>query len=207
MKYFSLIKDGSIHTAPGQKIIPEKEFSKLQTANAILKKVHQDVIEYKKEVAKEAEKTKQAAYEEGYIEGLAKLNAEMLKIEKILKEIEKSLEKKVLPIALKAAKKIVGEEIAINEKAIVSIIKQAIQPVIKHHQITLYVNKEELAILQQHKNEILALLDQAKHFSIQARSDIQPGGCIIETEAGIINAQLDNQLRALETAFERFKKK
>ena len=38
-------------------------------------------------------------------------------------------------------------------------------------------------------------------------SGIEPGGCIIETEAGIINAQLENQWRSLENAFESFMKK
>ena len=32
------------------------------------------------------------------------------------------------------------------------------------------------------------------------------GVCIIETEAGIINASLENQWRALESAFEAFMK-
>jgi type III secretion protein L len=36
--------------------------------------------------------------------------------------------------------------------------------------------------------------------SLRDRSDIQPGGCIIETEGGIINAQLENQWRVLENA-------
>ncbi|MBI3211529.1 MAG: HrpE/YscL family type III secretion apparatus protein, partial [Simkania negevensis] len=41
-------------------------------------------------------------------------------------------------------------------------------------------------------------------FSLEDREDIAPGGCIIETEAGIINASLANQWQALEAAFAAF---
>jgi type III secretion protein L len=40
-------------------------------------------------------------------------------------------------------------------------------------------------------------------FQIQERNDIQPGGAVIETEGGIINAQISNQLQVLERAFKK----
>ena len=36
---------------------------------------------------------------------------------------------------------------------------------------------------------------------------MEPGGCLIETEAGIINAQLENQWRSLEAAFKAYTEK
>ncbi|AGE75514.1 type III secretion system protein [Chlamydia psittaci Mat116] len=36
---------------------------------------------------------------------------------------------------------------------------------------------------------------------IAPKADVTQGGCVIETEAGIVNAQLDVQLAALEKAF------
>lgn len=49
-------------------------------------------------------------------------------------------------------------------------------------------------------------MDQVESFTILDRADITPGGCIIETESGIINASFENQWRALEMAFERYMK-
>jgi type III secretion protein L len=58
--------------------------------------------------------------------------------------------------------------------------------------------------LEQEKQEIKKIFEHLQSLSIQERDDVEPGGCIIETEAGIINAQLENQWRALESAFASF---
>jgi type III secretion protein L len=61
--------------------------------------------------------------------------------------------------------------------------------------------------LEAAKSQIKKVFEHLESLSIQERSDIEPGGCMIETEAGIINAQLENQWRSLEIAFESFMKK
>ena len=65
----------------------------------------------------------------------------------------------------------------------------------------------DLEPLEKERSKIKKIFEHLDSFSLQERADIEPGGCIIETEAGIINAQLENQWRALESAFESFMKK
>jgi type III secretion protein L len=50
------------------------------------------------------------------------------------------------------------------------------------------------------------MFEQLQFLGVQERPDIAPGGCIIETENGIINASVDNQWKALETAFQKYMK-
>jgi type III secretion protein L len=202
MKLFSQIYQKQITTADKEKIIPAKDFSTLKKAADILKEVKKEASQYRQEIAAECETIKQSAYDEGFQQGLEKLNVIILKMEDKLKEVEEELKKSILPIALKAAKKILGEELKSHPDRIVDIIIQAIKPVIQHHRITIYVNKEDVPILEKNRQKIKMMTEQAEFFSIQERTDIERGGCIIETEAGIINAQLENQWRALQTAFE-----
>ena len=61
--------------------------------------------------------------------------------------------------------------------------------------------------MERKKKELKAAFEQVQSFIIEEKENIKPGGCIIETEAGIINASLENQWRALESAFEAFMKK
>lgn len=44
-------------------------------------------------------------------------------------------------------------------------------------------------------------MEYADTLILTTKPEVTPGGCIIETEAGIVNAQLDVQLLALEKAF------
>lgn len=207
MQFFSLISQKQVTPATGQKIIPAKEFSSLKKAADILKIVKEEALEYKKETAKECEIEKENAFKEGFQEGLISLNEKIISLDKTLHNIEEDFKNKILPIALAAAKKIIGTELKISPEVIVDIVIQALKPVIQSHTIKIYVNKDDLNILEDHRNKIKDLLSQVKIFAIEERSDVNPGGCLIETETGIINAQLESQFRALESAFEKFMKK
>lgn len=207
MKFFSLISGKEVRAAPGKKVIPEKEYSELMNAAEILELVQQDALEFRKSVAKECEQYKEAASQEGYKEGLASLNKHIIKFDQLLKTVEKDVHTKILPLALTAARKILGEELKLHPDRIVEIVMQALKPVTQHHKVTIYVNRMDFEELDKKKSKIKDILEQVKSFSIQERDDIEPGGCVIETEAGIINAQLETQWRALESAFEAFMKK
>jgi type III secretion protein L len=207
MKFFSFFNKDELHEKAGEKIIPADEIATFLDAKEVLVKAKKDAKEYKEKIKKECEEIKKQSYEDGYNDGLEKLNTTLLKLDHELKNVQDEINKKVLPIALKAAKKILGEELKIHPERIVDIIIQALKPVVQHHKIIIYANKADIELLEKSKSKIKQILEHVQHFSIQERSDIEEGGCIIETEAGIINAQLENQWRALEAAFEKFTKK
>lgn len=207
MKFFSLISKKEVHAAAGHKVIPAKEFSTLETASSILQTVKEEAAEYKKETAAEAEKIKELAFQEGFQAGLISLNKHLLALDKELKHLREEVQKKILPLSLKAARKIIGEELRLHPDRIVDIVLSSLKPVTQHRKIIIYVNKADLEVLEGSKNKIKKIFEHLDSLSIQERGDIEPGGCMIETEAGIINAQLENQWRALESAFESFMKK
>lgn len=206
-KFFSLISNKEVRIAPGEKIVRAQEFETLENANDILKTVKAEAFSYTQEVAKEAEKTKESAFQEGFHEGLISLNKHLFALDEELKHLREEVQKKILPLTLMAARKLIGEELKLHPDRIVDIILTALKPVTQHRKITIYVNKSDLDQLEANRPRIKNIFEHLENLSIQERSDIEPGGCMIETEAGIINAQLENQWRALESAFESFMKK
>ena len=204
MKFFSLLSHEEVRIAPQQKRIPAEEFSTLHTAHEILEKVQREAELFKKEALLEAETLKEAAFQEGFQEGLVSLNKHLLALDQELKEIREEIQKKVLPLSLKAARKIIGEELKIHPDQIVDIVMTSLKPVTQHRKIVIYVNKADLVLLEEQRPKIKQIFEHLDSLSIQERADVESGGCIIETEAGIINAQLENQWRALESAFASF---
>ena len=204
MKYFSLLSQDEIHPAPGEKIIPAKEFSILIEAKEALDKVRHEAKEYTLNTAKESELIKEQAFKEGFEEGLNSLNQHIFSLDQELKAIREDVQKRILPLALKAARKIMGEELKLHPERIVDIVMTSLKPVTQHRKITIYVNHHDLAALEENRGTIKKIFERLDSFTIQERDDIEPGGCMIETEAGIINAQLETQWRALETAFKAF---
>jgi type III secretion protein L len=206
MKFFSF-SNKDIHPKLNQKVIDSKNFLKILEIDDLLKEAKLDIENQKKLCDELCAALKINAQNEGFDKGLNELNQHIFKIDKSFENLKKTIEKKVLSIALSAVKKIVGQELKLNPDVILDIVKQAMRPVLEHKKIKIYVNKLDLEILEKEKQNIKDLLDNSQSLSISERDDIERGGCIIETEAGIINAKLENQYRALEAAFNKFEKK
>ncbi len=207
MKFFSLIFKGDIHTATGKKVLPQEEYSVLLDARELLDKAKEDAEALHEKTKEECKKLRKKTKEEGFEEGLAKFNEHLLYFDTELKKLRHEMQQAILPLALKAAKKIVGKELETHPETIVDIVLQALAPVTQHHKIKIYVNKAEKETLEENKGRIREILEQVEALTIQERADVAPGGCIIETEAGIINASIENQWRALEAAFEKYMKR
>jgi type III secretion protein L len=201
-KFFTLIYGDQIRAAPKTKIIPADAVSTMQEASQVLEHIKQDAEKYRQEVVKEGEKTKEQAFKEGYDEGFKQWAEHLASFEKKLEDLHKEMQKVIIPIALKAAKKIVGREIELSEETIVDIVASNLKAVAQHKKIIIYVNKKELEILEKNKPRLRELFENLESLSIRPRDDIAPGGCVIETEIGIINAQMEHRWRVLEKAFE-----
>ena len=205
-KFFSLIHGQSVHVAPETRIIPAAEFSKAMEAHQILEEVKKDTLKYKLEVVAEIEKLKEQAQKEGFEEGFKKWVETIIKVEEEIIKVRKDTEKMALPVALKAAKKIVGRELELSENAIVDIVSNSLKAVVTHKRITIYVNKKDLEALEKNRSKLKDIFENLEILVLRERPDIESGGCIIETEGGIINAQLENQWRILENAFDKMTK-
>jgi len=205
-KLFSMIEDGKVHPASNKKVIPQEEFSILMEASEILEKARQNAEEYRIQTEAECQALREVAKKEGYQEGLEQLNANIIGLDQEKKRLRHEMNKLILPLALKAAKKIVAKELETKPETIVDIVLQALSPVLQNHQITIWVNKIDKEILETEKTRLKEKLEQVQSLSIKERDDVAQGGCIIETESGIINASIDNQWRAIESAFDKYLK-
>jgi type III secretion protein L len=205
-KLFTLIHGDRIRVAPQKKIIPASELSSLEEASEVLENIKKDAEQYRLQVAKEGEEIKEKALKEGYEEGFKEWAEHLAKFEKQLEDLQKETQQAIIPVALKAAKKIVGREIELSEETIVDIVASNLKAVVQHKKVTIYVNKKELDILEKNKPRLRELFENLEALSIRPREDVAPGGCIIETEIGIINAQMEHRWRVLEKAFEALMK-
>lgn len=207
-KLFSLISGERLHGAQKRKIIPAEDFSSLLDAQELLDQVKKDADAYRLQVTKECEILKEQAQKEGYEEGFRKWVEHIASLEQEIERVRSDLEKMLIPVALKAAKKIVGREIELSDDTIVDIVSNSLKAVAQHKRITIYVNRKDLDSLESHRPKLKEIFESLEVLSLRDRADIAPGGCVIETEGGIINAQLENQWKALESALDvLFKKK
>lgn len=201
-KLFSLIHGADIHLTPENKVIPAKIISDSLDAAQMLKKVQDDIAKYRKEVEEECVALRNQAKEKGFEEGLKQWADKIKELEEHIENVRGEMSEVMVPVALKAAKKVVGREIELSPRTVLDIIRSNLKAVTAHSNITIYVSKKDLDLVEKEKDHLKQLFEKVESFTIRERGDIEPGGCVIETEGGIINARLDNVWQTLEKAFE-----
>lgn len=205
-KLFTLINGDKVHLAPGSKIIPAEEFSKALDSAALVQTVKEDAEAYKLSVAKEAEAIKEAAEAKGFQEGLKQWAENLKLLEDEIQRVHQEVSETIIPVALKAAKKIIGREIDTSKEVVVDIVLNNLKAVAHHKKIRIHVNQQDLRTLEANKDRLKKNFEHLESLQLIESDDVNPGGAIIETEGGIINAQLENLIRVLEKAFENFTK-
>lgn len=204
MKLFSFLYGGELHPSSEDKIIPAKAYSLLISLEEMKQKLLDEMESFRKETEAECEQLRKKAKEKGFKEGLESLNSHIIHVDAELKRLRHEMQQMVLPIALKAAKKIVNKELELHPDTIVDIVLQAIASVAQHRRVIIYVSKQDKPVLDAKKPKIRKILEHVESLTILEKADLTPGGCIIQTEAGMINASIENQWKALEKAFEKY---
>lgn len=202
-RFFSLLHGQSIRVAPNTRIIPTNAFSDLLEGKEIIEKAKEDAALYRHEVEQECVKIKEQAEKKGYEEGFQKWAEHIKRFQEEISSVRNEYTKVLATVALKATQKIVGKAFEMDEKLVLNIVSNALKPVLQHKKITIYVNKADLESLENSRDQLKEQFEAIEALSIRERDDVSTGGCIIETEGGIINAQLDNQWNVLEKAFSQ----
>ncbi|MEX2443551.1 MAG: flagellar assembly protein FliH [Alkalispirochaeta sp.] len=113
-------------------------------------------------------------------------------------EIIQESETQVVNLVLSIAKKVI-KVISENQKnVVINNIAQSLQKLQQKSDIIVRVNLADLEIATKHKEDILKMAERVKTITIAEDSTVDPGGAIIETDFGEIDARIASQLREIE---------
>jgi flagellar assembly protein FliH len=115
-------------------------------------------------------------------------------------ELLKSSEETVLRLALAVARRVTLEAIEVNEEVVLGTVRSALRHIIDKENVTIRVNPEDLKIVREHSSEWLGIAEGTRSLEIEEDERIRRGGCLVETEAGNVEAQIDKQIQTLEKA-------
>lgn len=200
MKFFSLIFNHD-EVAPGSKVLSPEAFSSLLDAKEMLAQVQKDSQAFKEQANKESEELRIKAQQEGFQKGQEEWSQQLAWLEKERHDTQEQMKQAIIPLAIASVKKIIGKELELKPETVISIITKALKELTQQKQIVIYVNPKDLSIVEQARPELKKIVEYADSLIVASKSEVAPGGCIIESETGIVNAQLDVQLNALEKAF------
>lgn len=201
MHLFTINESLKVHA--GKNKIPKKDFEAVIASITVLEEAQKEAKAIIEKAHLEAKAIHESAYKKGFEEGLEPYNTHILYFDDRIKTLRHELQKAILPLVMQTTRQIVGEGLNNFPEMIVDVVTKAIKAVSGSHQVKLFVNKADLAVLEEKKLDLQQLFERIEMFTIEERKDVEKGGCIIQTEKGILNANLENQYIALENALKK----
>ncbi|WP_319409753.1 FliH/SctL family protein [uncultured Desulfosarcina sp.] len=107
------------------------------------------------------------------------------------------METETVRLALAIAKKVIGHETE-HGPVIGHVLKSAMKKVVDPRHLTVRLNPKDIDTVNGFKQELLLSDDFGGTLQLEADETIQPGGCIIETKLGDVDARIDQQVRIME---------
>jgi flagellar biosynthesis/type III secretory pathway protein FliH len=105
-------------------------------------------------------------------------------------------------LAVTIAEKIIGKEITQNQQAVTNIVGKVLEAANVHGACTIRVNPLDYEILGPLWETIPSMQSPTQKWELVPDKRIEQGGCMIEVNGGIIDAQLGTQLMQVRKSFK-----
>ena len=122
------------------------------------------------------------------------INKTLDRREVILSETEQQIVDLVLLMTRKVVK-VISEN---QRNVVVSNIVHALRKMKGRGDITIHVNLADLALTTEHTKNFLSAAENVNNITVVEDSTVDPGGCVIDTDFGAIDARIASQLNELE---------
>ena len=113
-------------------------------------------------------------------------------------EIIQESETQVVNLVLSIAKKVIKVISDHQKNVVINNINQSLQKLQQKSDVIVRVNLADLKLATRHKEDILRAAERVQNITIAEDTTVDPGGCIIETDFGEIDARIASQLREIE---------
>ena len=193
--------------ASREKIEIETEANRvLDQARTDAEKMIQDARDQVAQIEEEARKTGEiAGREEGYQEGRKEAERLVERLHMILaRAIEKreemidEAETQMIDLVLMISRKVI-KVISENQKnVVVNNIVQALRKLKSRGDVAIRVNLADLDLATDHTRDFMKMVENVKSITVLEDTSVDPGGCIIETDFGQIDARITSQLKEIE---------
>jgi flagellar assembly protein FliH len=149
-------------------------------------------------------KTEVTGEYEKKINSLQKISSEFLtNLEKEKKQIYANAEHLLLKLCFEIVKKITSCEIKENDEIILSVIRKAISYIGDREHLVIRVSPSDFEKVSGRKDYWAPITDRLQEIIIEKDDRIEQGGCIVESNSGIVDGRLGVQIEELSMLIEK----
>ena len=156
----------------------------------------------------EASYIKQSAYQEGFDEGVRQAKSDLENFRATLGEfmgakdrVFEEVAPQILPIAMEIAEKIIKTEVKLDPQIVLDTILDVLKTLSKNEpKIILKINPVQVQYIKDTLPEQVRLMGMEAKLSIISDESVTEGGCIVQTNNGLVDASIEAQLEIVQNA-------
>ena len=192
-------------------------------ADVVLAQARAEAAEMLEDAQIQAETLREAAWQEGHhqgrIEARAALETELraaweARVGALRAEIEGMVtqigiarealwarqEPEMVALALDIARQVVKTEVTQNPEVVRALIANAVRRITDKDNVRVRVSVSDAPRVKEMRQDLMELMDGLRHLEIVDDRRVGEGGCVIETNAGTIDAKIETQLSEVARA-------
>ncbi len=173
----------------------------IEEAEADAARILNEAEAMRAEVETVRERARKEGLAKGQAEGKALVTEQLMRVEKRREEFFAKAEPEIIKLVLAIAEKLIGQIASERPSLVKDVVRKALERSIGDR-ITVRLNPEDYGTVMSEGYEFRDVLDRTKRLMFKEDEAIQKGGCIVETEVGTIDAQIETQLEAIRKALE-----
>lgn len=192
---FLLIKSGEVHTTPGTKVIKAEQYAVCVKAAEMIRKAGEEARRITEQAREAYAAERVRGYQDGLLEGKARMAEQMAGTIAKTAAYFAGLEVKMVEIVAKALQKIVGE--MDSTELITRVVRNALTIARSQAQISLRVHPAQADAVNTKLNDMMNGFPDIRFIDVIPDGRLEKGGCILETEMGIVDAGVDVQIEVI----------
>ena len=156
---------------------------------------------------------REQAFEEGFSAGVAQartqldgpasaLAAAADQLQALRTDAAASVEADAVDLALRIAEQAVGAAIAADPELVVEAVRGALRRLVERDRVLILVNPDDLELVREHVARLVGELGGIEHCEVQAERRVRPGGAIVRTSEGEVDATLETKLARAREVLE-----
>ena len=100
-------------------------------------------------------------------------------------------EREMVEMVVGLAKKVIHFEFSTRDSAVQEMIRLAVQSVLDRESMIIKINPADKGYADEFRPELHLLFSDIKNITFEANSGVERGGCVVETNFGVIDARID----------------
>ena len=184
------------------RLVKASEVGQVASAEEILDAARKEADAIRAAAKEEFDRRHAEGYEKGLRDGKTEIMMQKLDLLESSVKFMEGMEDKMAGIVIKALRKCV-DQIG-DEELVVQITRKAMRAVVRNQQqITVKVSPAMVPVVRARLAEIQAEFPSVNFIDVGEDPKLTDRACVVETEAGVVDASIETQLDAIEKSIRK----